>query len=217
MIQYHSSAQVFYYGHMGMEQIPGTNYWHYAFHAAGEQTASEPGLIWDEMIYPYTVDNYNFALLWVCNNANTGGDDEPEPYGMPYCWFRRNLAQNAYSYPDQGPDCFIGFTGSSPCIGDGMGTYTYPNGENLYKYWLVFFYYFALSGYSVKGALEQASYMVEYDGYWLDSNNRLSQGYGYYFPGWVGEDPPPDWPDEGPYNGQMLIYGNSNIYLPQSG
>jgi hypothetical protein len=94
-----------------------------------------------------------------------------------------------------------------------MGTYN-QNGENLYKHWLIFFYYFALNGYSIKGALEQASYMVGYNNYWLDSNNRLSQGWAYMFPDWVGENEPPDWPDAGNYNGQMLVYGNANIYLP---
>ncbi len=59
--QYHNWAAVFYYGHMGMEQIPGTPYYHYAFHEAGEQTAPEPSLIWDEDIYGYTGDNHNFV------------------------------------------------------------------------------------------------------------------------------------------------------------
>ncbi|MGB9914244.1 MAG: hypothetical protein ACPLOC_01690 [Candidatus Bathyarchaeales archaeon] len=214
--QYHDWATVFYYGHMGMAQIQGTPYYHYAFHEAGEQTAPEPSLIWDENIYGYTGDNHNFVFLWVCRNGDTTGDDEPVPHGMPYCWFRRNLAQNGYSYPDAGPDCFIGFTGAPPCLADGMGTYTYPYGENIYRFWLVFFYYFALNGYSIKGALDMASYMVEYDGYWLDPNNRLSQGWNYYFPGWQGPgDPPPGWPPAGYYYGMMVIYGNGNIYLRQ--
>jgi hypothetical protein len=219
--QYHDWATVFYYGHMGIAPIEGTNYYHYAFHEAGEQTGPEPGKIWDEDIYDYTYDNHNFVFLWVCRNGDTPGDDEPEPHGMSYCWFRRNLAYNGYSYPDAGPDCFIGFQNHSSCLADGMGTYTYPYGENIYKFWLVFFYYFALNGYSIKGALDMASYMVEYDGYWLDSNNRLSQGWEYYWPGWIGD--PEDMPPGYPYNGteqniwgRMVIYGNGNIYLPQS-
>lgn len=214
--QYHDWATVFYYGHMGMEQIEGTNYYHYGFHESGEQTGSEPDLIWDYMINNYTDDNHNFVFLWVCRNGDTPGDDEPEPRGMSYCWFNRNLAYNGYSYPDAGPDCFIGFTGASPALADGMGTYTYPYGENIYKFWLIFFYYFALDGYSIKGALDQASYMVEYDGYWLDDDNRLSQGWDYYFPGWQGPGDPPDPMWEAGYSwGQMKIYGNGNIYLPQ--
>ncbi|MCX8153910.1 MAG: hypothetical protein N3E52_05710 [Candidatus Bathyarchaeota archaeon] len=214
--QYHDWATVFYYGHMGMTQIPGTPYYHYAFHEAGEQTAPEPSLIWDKNIYGYTGDNHNFVFLWVCRNGDTTGDDEPVPHGMSYCWFRRNLAQNGYSYPDAGTDCFIGFTGASPCLADGMGTYTYPYGENIYRFWLVFFYYFALNGYSIKGALDMASYMVGYYGYWLDPNNRLSQGWNYYFPGWQGPgNPPPGWPANGTYWGKMVIYGNGNIYLRQ--
>jgi hypothetical protein len=205
----HEWGEVFYYGHMGMEGI------YLGFHEAGEQTGPEPDVIWDYEIYDYTDDVHNFVFLWVCQNGMSPGDDEPEPHGMSYCWFRRNLGYNGYSYPDGGPDCFIGFNGSSPCLSDGMGTYTYPYGENIYKFWLVFFYYFALSGYSIKGALDQASYMVEYDGYWLDSNNRLSQGWNYYWPGWVGENPPPGWPEAGNYSGQMKIYGNGNINLPE--
>lgn len=214
---YHSTAEVFYYGHMGMQLIPGTGTYRYAFHQSGEQTGAEPSNIWDYMIYSYTVDNYDFALLWVCNNANTIGGTSPSTHGMPYCWFHRTLGENGYSPGDGGSDCFISFTGASPCIGDGMGTYG-PYTENLYKHWLVFFYYFALNGYSIKGALEQASYMVGYNNYWLDTNNRLSQGFDYMFPGWVGdpEDEPEDWPEAGDYPGQMRVYGNANIYLPQS-
>jgi hypothetical protein len=210
---YHSTAEVFYYGHMGMQLIPGTSTYRFAFHESGEQTGSEPSKIWDNMVYSYTNDNYDFALLWVCNNANAIGGTSPAIYGMPYCWFHRTLGSSGYSPGDGGSDCFISFTGASPCIGDGMGTYN-QNGENLYKHWLVFFYYFALNGYSIKGALEQASYMVGYNNYWLDSNNRLSQGWAYMFPGWVGGNEPPDWPDAGNYTGQMLVYGNANIYLP---
>lgn len=214
----HEWGAVFYYGHMGMEEIQHP-YYHYGFHEAGQRTGPAPDVIWDEDIYDYTDDVHNFVFLWVCENGRSPGDDEPEPHGMSYCWFRRNLAYNGYSYPDAGPDCFIGFTGASPCLADGMGTYTYPYGENIYKFWLIFFYYFALSGYSIKGALDQASYMVEYDGYWLDSNNRLSQGYEYYFPGWQGPGDPPEgqeemW-EEGWSFGQMKIYGNGNINLPE--
>jgi hypothetical protein len=38
------------------------------------------------------------------------------------------------------------------------------------------------------------------------------------FHGWVGdpEDKPEDWPAAEEYEGQMLVYGNANIYLPQS-
>jgi len=212
---YHNWATVFYYGHMGMEHISGP-YYHYGFHESGTQTGSEPNLIWDDDIDSYTDDNHNFVFLWVCENGAVPGDDEPVPHGMAYCWFGRNFGSDGYNYPDAGPDCFIGFDGASPVLGDGMGTYTQGN-EIIYRYWLVFFYYFALNGYSIKGALDQASYMVEYDGYWLDENNRLSQGWDYYFPGWVGdpEDKPDYWPDEGNYAGQAKVYGNVNIYLPQ--
>ncbi len=74
--QYHDWATVFYYGHMGREQIPGTPYYHYAFHEAGEQTAPEPSLIWDENIYGYTGDNHNFVFLWVCRNGDNTGASE---------------------------------------------------------------------------------------------------------------------------------------------
>ncbi|HSV49377.1 MAG TPA: hypothetical protein VLH35_03595, partial [Candidatus Acidoferrales bacterium] len=44
---YHSTAEIFYYGHMGMQLIPGTSTYRYAFHEGGEQTSTEPNKIWD--------------------------------------------------------------------------------------------------------------------------------------------------------------------------
>jgi hypothetical protein len=82
--------------------------------------------------------------------------------------------------------------------------------------WLVSFYDNALSGYSINQALDRASIEVGYYDGWIDEDNKLSQeGMDYYWPPWQGPgDPPLDWPEEGPYPGQMKVFGNGDIYLP---
>ncbi len=89
-----------------------------------------------------------------------------------------------------------------------MGTY-YQGEEYIYKYWLVFLYYFLVHPdwhLSLSDALDYASMACGIDG-WLAYNNRLSQGWEYYWPGGGGMD-------EDTYWGQMKVYGYGYTYLP---
>jgi hypothetical protein len=203
----HEWGAVFYYGH---KNNTGD---HRAFHEAGDRTGSEPAVIWDDdiySIYGYTGSIHNFVFLWVCLNADEPGSGSPDPHGMAYCWFKRTLSSNGYDAADTGPDCFIGFTGASPGLSEGL------SGQHTCKEWLVFFYYYALSGNTIKSALNAASVAVGYEGGWTDQDNKLSQqGMQYYWPPWQGPgNPPSGWPESKNYSGQMKIFGNGNIYLP---
>jgi hypothetical protein len=99
---------------------------------------------------------HRFAFMWVC----MGGENSPQ--GSPSAW-NPLYWSNPSTY---GPYTWIGFDGASPWLIDGMGTYGAYGQENIYRYWLVFFYYFALDGsYSVMDALNLASQATGFSNY----------------------------------------------------
>lgn len=208
--QNHEFSTVLYLGHGGIE---GGQY--NIFEQASHNEITNPPLkiIDNQHIYPYTVDNHHFVFLWACRQGDEAGDGSP-PHGMPYCWTRQpNLSPDGYNQPDSRPYCFIGFEAASPRLSEWM------NPNNIYKYWLVFFYYFALYVYGqwygwvrIWQALDHASWMVGYPGGWLDPNNTLSKGFWTHWP----FPAPPGYPQPGEYWGKMRIYGDGNIWLPQS-
>lgn len=124
---------------------------------------------------------------------------------MAYCWTKQsNLKPDGYSDPDSRPYCFISFQEASPRLSEWM------NENNIYKFWLVFFYYFALywyGYYTINDALDAASVMVGYEDGWLDSDNKLSQGFQTYWP---------IEPNKGWHTGRMRVYGKGDMYLPAS-
>lgn len=215
---YHEFSTVFYYGHMRFSNIglPWPEY-SYGFREQAAPNAPTANTVWDTSIYSATYptaahNNHKFVFLWVCHNGNTNGY-VPPVHGMPRCWTQQpNLSWDGYGDPsipggpDSRPYCFIGFNNASAMFTDYMGRYG-PNGPQIYKYWDVFFYYYALNGYTVNGALDQASIACGFTYGWLDSGNPLSQGHNYYWAGGGGTNP-------GYYWGKMRIFGNGNIALP---
>lgn len=211
----HEFSTAFYFGHMNLRSVGYPYPWYsYGFRWQAAPDAGSANTVWDsDVYYSPTVDNHHFVFLWVCNNGNVGGAENPL-YGMPICWTRHNLSLDGYGDPNipGDPDgsgySFIGFQEASPTLSEDM-IVGGPHGTNKFKHWLVFFYYYALSGYSVHDALWWASWAAGYLGGWLDGANRLSQGDKYWFPGGGGKP-------AGEYWGKMRIYGDGNIYLPIS-
>lgn len=125
------------------------------------------------------------------------------------------MIKNPLWWNDQSGDadyCWIGFEYASPWLTDFMGTYgEYPGtsgSPNIYKYWLVFFYYYALYGNNfennyntVLDALNKASYET---GYYNYGSSILATGFTTY------------WPYTQTYgNGSMHVSGNpTGLYLP---
>jgi len=167
-------------------------------------------VIWDNQTKIYTSGGLHFVFLWVCNNGNEAGNATPYAHGAPYCWTNQpNLASHDTDYPYydavHSGYCFIGFQDASVTLMEGMGTYN--STENSYRYWLTFFYYYALNGCNVNDALYWASRAVNCPYGWKDpDHNRLYNGYNYTW--WGGGGQPYDhiW-------GRMRIYGNGYINL----
>jgi hypothetical protein len=150
-----------------------------------------------------------FVVNWVCWGAND--IDYQQPYytwGAPYDWnpLYWNGQSGSASY------CWIGFNYASPWLSDNMltrGAYPGTSGDpNIYKTWLVFFYYYALSGnnfdnnyMTVWQALNQASYDT---GYYNYQSSILDDGFTTY------------WPyNGGTYgDGNMVVVGDTGLYLP---
>ena len=203
----HEFSTVFYYGHQNMRGVglpwPERSYG-FVEQAAPDADPETVGTIWDsDIYYAPTVDNHHFIFLWTCNSGNTAGSLDPL-HGMPISWTRQNLSTDGYHDPDESSYCFISFQNHSATFIENLGV---PN--QIYKYWMVFFYYYALQlQYSINDALDYASYAVGYDGGWSDPDNRLSgDGYPYL---WYGGGNL----TEGGYWGKMRIYGNGDIHLP---
>lgn len=130
--------------------------------------------------------------------GNEAGNSTLTPHGMPYAWTRQqNLNDDGYNDPDSRPYAFIGFENASAMLSQDISE------NNKYANWLVFFYYYALNGYTINSALDEASERVGYNEGWDDENNPLSQSAEYWW-----------WLDNETYPGRMRIYGNGNIYLP---
>ncbi|MGB9959719.1 MAG: hypothetical protein ACPLKQ_04275 [Candidatus Bathyarchaeales archaeon] len=166
-----------------------------------------------EDIYPYTAYNHRFVFLWACMQGDeVGGYTLGYNRGMPYAWSHRTtLSTNGYDYPDTDPDdnyVFIGFENISKTLSE------WPTPNNNYKYWLVFFYYAALSeGRNIKSALDRASELVWGPGTAFD-DTPLYNGYWGYNPAFNASKPreyPTNWDW---WWSKMRVYGNGNMYLP---
>lgn len=206
--QNHVFTTVLYLGHGQRERIfPGYDYWRYFIYeqASHDDLNNSPPKIYDNPnIYGYAQGNHHFVFLWACRQGDEAGNANPIR-GMAYCWtLQPDLSDDGYNRPDNRYYCFISFQEASPRLSEWM------NENNIYKFWLVFFYYFALywyGYYTINDALGAASVMVGYEDGWLDSENKLSQGFQTYFP--IG-------PNQGWHPGKMRVYGKGDMYLPAS-
>ncbi|MEM2912347.1 MAG: hypothetical protein QW146_07575 [Candidatus Bathyarchaeia archaeon] len=85
------------------------------------------------------------------------------------------------------------------------GTYGPYGGKNIWRYWLLFFYYYVLEeGYTIHDALDAASQMVGFAGFW---DTPPYKGWNETNPEYPGMGLPWYWC-------KLRVYGNGNIYLP---
>jgi hypothetical protein len=129
--------------------------------------------------------------------ANELGDiNGNDIYGMAPSWLRTDtLVLDTYNNPnaDNSGKCFIGFQYYSKPWNDNTDYYSYT-----YEIFGSMFYYFALNGYNVRNALNQAS--LYYLGMAFDSQNpRNDFYYGYNYQG---------------YTCKIRIFGDSDMSLP---
>jgi hypothetical protein len=142
---------------------------------------------------------YFFVFIWVCAQAN----DHDE--GTPAAWTSRtNLSDNGYVSPDGRGQCYIGFKGISPQIGN-ISVFGYQM-VNPLKVFIKSFYYYALKrGYSVKESLNRAT--LDFFGTTFTSS-ILYTGYDAWFPGDSNHT-------AGYYYGQMRVFGDGNVMIVQ--
>ena len=167
-----------------------------------------------------------FALINTCLSADTTyGQGELPPQGgypgrargMPFAWTRRlvmdkstpgfNIAQHisddGYGDPDFGPQVYIGFPYGSASL---MQHIPYNYGTHDYKYWVGYFFYYALYwDMSVNQALDQAS-LATWGVNFGNQDCQLRNGFTAY---WWHANP------ETMSGSTMAVYGNGNIHLKQ--
>jgi hypothetical protein len=153
---------------------PPNNYNHSVLYSNDGSADNE--LIWDKEIGSRTVNGrHDFVFLWTCgmaNEAQIGGMDGSNTWGMAYSWLKRNnLNLDGYNQADGSDHCYIGFQYYSKPFADYTGRYSYN-----YKIFATMFYYLALNvdGYTIKDALDEAA--LTYIGYEL-GQTQLFQGY----------------------------------------
>jgi hypothetical protein len=167
-----------FYGHTDYPDDPYTTPSLISFNTIQSHTQSNPG--------------HRFVFMWVC----MGGDNSPQ--GSPSAWNPLYWSDP----PTYTPYTWVGFDNASPWLIDQMSA------GNIFQYWLVFFYYYALSGsYSVMDALNLASQATGFQ----DFGSSILGGSGRYWTYWP-------YPPSGPLwaTGQMHVAGNPfNTYLPK--
>jgi hypothetical protein len=174
-LSYHSDfSAVLYIGHGTQD----------AFYEHGDNDNVQPDLDYYNDIHNLNLysSTYRLAFMWVCSGDNY-------PYSSEYAWNPLALSDpNTY-----GPFTWIGFHDESPWLTESM------NSGNIYKNWLIFFYYFAtIPGNSISDALNIASY---YTGFGYYSACILNTGF-YTWNPW----PPGELPNN--QTGRMVILGH---------
>jgi hypothetical protein len=184
-----------------------TAVFHVGHKAIGGYQDDDGDLISAEILWSKTtLYRHFFAFIWVCSQAGS------ETFGMPIAWTHRNdtqvhpyMSSNGYVNPDNGGQCFIGFTGLSPIISGYHQTFANWSTDGC-KDFIDDFYDFALNDhYSVNNALNLASwefFTVTYTASPLYGEDGT--GYQSWYPTW------------GNYSdGYMRVFGDGNIYLYQ--
>jgi hypothetical protein len=187
---YHSTlSTVLYVGHGG----PSGFYGHTDY---PNDYGITPDLVSFAYIQSINGAAHKLAFMWVCN----GGLNSPA--GSPTAWNPLYWSNP----PAYGPYTWIGFDYASPWLVDHMLTYGQNGQPNVFRYWLVFFYYYLLNGNSVMSALNQASYATGYANFGVSELANYGT-YWTYFP-W---DPAQQyW-----YSGNMHVAGDPyGTYLP---
>jgi hypothetical protein len=179
------------YGFYGNTDYPYNQYIYPDLIAFDQQGSSNPNNIRSRT---QSSPAHQFVFMWVC----WGGNNSPE--GSPSAWNPLYWSNP----PAYGPYTWVGFDDASPWLIDQMGTYQGEN-PNIFRYWLVFFYYFALNGNSVMSALNSASDATGFDNYATSILGTGSENWTYW----------PYYPDDDWYGGRMHVAGDPyGTYLP---
>jgi hypothetical protein len=116
------------------------------------------------------------------------------------------ISDDAYFYPDDGSQVFIGFVGGSASLSQQL---PYPSGSNNYSRWVDRFYYYALyyNDMSINDALDHASF--ELYGMWFANPYVPLRSFTAYWwnPSHQGETG----------QGSMAVYGNGRLRLKSFG
>ncbi len=178
---YYDRAMVFHFGHL-----------------ADEHDYLDPGFVdntgtWikSEDIRDLTTSGkHRFVFLWVCSQTQSG-----VPSDMAYAWLH-----------DLTGNCFIGFSGASPQIGNDTGFFPgEPSWDRPLKDFIDRFYYSAIvEGKCISQSIDDATVYALYTSY---TSSVLSSGY----TAWFQQTMVPDYGWWGP--GQMHIIGDSSIHL----
>ncbi len=179
---YHWFSAVLYVGHGGPDCFFG-----YSTNPNNPNDTEHIDKVYYSNIIGHAIDapSQQFVFMWVCFGANYMLDNYPpvvSEWGSPYAWnplfWSESISPADY--------CWIGFYDASPWLSDPMGTYGEYGGANIFKYWLDFFYYFALSGdnfnggcHSIRQALDLASQATSFEDF---GDCILATGYNVTWP-----------------------------------
>lgn len=211
-------ATFLYIGHTGYSLL-GDNQYHYGFMAGGED--GEPWnnipIVWDYQVTQYQVPtiNHYFDFLWVCDDGDELGHySYPWTVGMPYSWSGGAItSSDGYDFntADQSNYALISFKDASPMLSThiSFGSEDQNTNADLYKEWLVFFYYAALNGDDVHDALDFASQMCGYNNFAQFPSYNYGNGNWVWWSGGGGQGMGPAW-----YPSTMEVYGDSYTTIP---
>ncbi|MCW4045477.1 MAG: hypothetical protein NWE94_08185, partial [Candidatus Bathyarchaeota archaeon] len=147
--------------------------------------------------------------------------------GLPFAFTHRQVSSqyppigtamsfDGYNYPDNFPQCYIGFPYGSAALNQHIN-YNQQYGSGPYWCdWVFHFFYYALNfDVSVKAALDYASQQVNWDGCTSFANSPL-QGSGFAAVWPMDKDGDGNYEagtEEIGYHSTLAVYGNSNIHL----
>lgn len=202
--------------------------WHYMFednrgtwHDGGWHP--EDG-VYDKDIFPWTwYGKTLFAFINTCLSANLTlqGYGTQGAIGLPYAFthgrmvvnreqtpsfnIESHMSDDAYFYPDDGSQVYIGFPWGSASLSQRM---PYPSGSYNYSKWVERFFYYALyyDGMSVNQALDHASFDL-WGMYFANPYVPLRDFTAYW---WNAN------PETMPHS-TMAVYGNGRLRLKSFG
>jgi hypothetical protein len=149
------------------------------------------------------------------------------PEGMPFAFTHRQVSSqyppigtamsfDGYNYPDNFPQCYIGFPFGSAALNQHINySQTYGSGP-YWCDWVEEFFYYALNfDVSVNAALDYASQQMKWDGCTGFSNSPLrGSGFAAVWPmDTDGDGVYTVGPDDIGLHSTLAVYGNGNIHL----
>ena len=188
--QNYDRVAVFHFGHMAV----GFN--------LGYQDNNADNITASDLDSHISSHKYVFVFIWVCAQA------QYHDSGMPAAWTQRtDMSDDGYLHPDEGGQCYIGFSGISPIISGYHQTFE-EQMTGPVKNFIKYFYDYALRhSYAVRDALNKATLDFFGDTF---TSSILNQGYHAWWPGGV-----PGLPGKGYISGKMRVFGNGAIWVFQ--